>query len=186
MCVRLESGMKSSRAREARRYETLKRPPAAHVRFRGSSAYTAFASEGPGFRPSAGRDCDNRGRPHFNGRWGPGSKSDSADRQISIVWEALAIAIAALAVAVFLDGLRVRETAIRIAREACGDQGLQFLDDTVQGARTRLARDAAGHARLRRTYLFEFSDDGVGRRSGSVVMLGNTLESLQFEPYRVS
>ena len=102
------------------------------------------------------------------------------------MWEALAIAVAVLAVALFLDGLRVRESAIRIARQACREQGLQFLDDTVQGARTRLARDAAGHARLRRTYLFEFSDDGVGRRSGSVVMLGNAVESLQFEPYRLS
>jgi hypothetical protein len=102
------------------------------------------------------------------------------------MWESLAIALAVLVAAVFLDGLRVREAAIRIAREACREHGLQFLDYTVQGARTRLARDASGHTRLRRTYLFEFSDDGVGRRSGSVVMLGSALESLQFEPYRLS
>jgi hypothetical protein len=94
--------------------------------------------------------------------------------------------VAVLGVALFLDGLRVREAAIRIAREACREHGLQFLDYTVQGARTQLARDANGHTRLRRTYLFEFSDDGVGRRSGSVVMLGNVLESLQLEPYRLS
>jgi hypothetical protein len=102
------------------------------------------------------------------------------------MWESLAIAFAVLAVALFLNGLRVRETAIRIAREACRQHGLQFLDYTVQGARTRLARDATGHTRLRRTYLFEFSDDGIGRRSGSVVMLGGALESLQLEPYRLS
>jgi hypothetical protein len=101
------------------------------------------------------------------------------------MWEALAIAVAVLATALFLDGLRVREAAIRIAREACREHGLQFLDYTVQAARTRLARDASGHARLRRTYLFEFSDDGVGRRGGRVVMLGRALESLQFEPYRL-
>ena len=102
------------------------------------------------------------------------------------MWESLAIAVIVLAAALFLDGLRVREAAIRIAREACREHGLQFLDYTVQGARTRLARDATGHTRLRRTFLFEFSDDGIGRRSGSVVMLGSTLESLQFEPYRLS
>jgi hypothetical protein len=39
---------------------------------------------------------------------------------------------------------------------------------------------------LRRTYRFEFSDDGIGRRAGSVVMLGAQLESLQLEPYRLS
>ncbi len=102
------------------------------------------------------------------------------------MWESLAIAVTLLGAALFFDGLRVRETAIRIAREACREHGLQFLDYTVQGARTRLARDAAGHTRLRRTYLFDFSDDGIGRRSGSVVMLGSELESLQLEPYRLA
>jgi len=102
------------------------------------------------------------------------------------MWESLAIATAVLVAAFFLDGLRVREAATRLAREACREHKLQFLDYTVQGTRTRLARDATGHARLRRTYLFEFSDDGVGRRSGSVVMLGGELESIRFEPYRMS
>jgi hypothetical protein len=102
------------------------------------------------------------------------------------MWESLLVAVIILAAALFLDGLRVREAAIGIAREACRQRGLQFLDYTVQGARLRLARDAAGHARLRRTYLFDFSDDGIGRRSGSVVMLGGELESLQLEPYLLS
>jgi hypothetical protein len=102
------------------------------------------------------------------------------------MWESLLVAVIILAAALFLDGLRVREAAIGIAREACRQRGLQFLDYTVQGARLRLARDAAGHARVRRTYLFDFSDDGIGRRSGSVVMLGGELESLQLEPYLLS
>jgi Protein of unknown function (DUF3301) len=102
------------------------------------------------------------------------------------MWETLGIAVVLLVVALFLDGLRVREAAIRIARDACRERGLQFLDYTVQGARTRLARDADGHTRLRRTFLFDFSDDGIGRRAGSVVMLGARLESLQLEPYRLS
>jgi hypothetical protein len=102
------------------------------------------------------------------------------------MWETLGIAVVLLVVALIVDGLRVREAAIRIARDACRERGLQFLDYTVQGARTRLARDAEGHTRLRRTFLFDFSDDGIGRRAGSVVMLGARLESLQLEPYRLS
>ncbi|HZI84002.1 MAG TPA: DUF3301 domain-containing protein [Casimicrobiaceae bacterium] len=101
------------------------------------------------------------------------------------MWESLAIAVTLLGAALFFDGLRVREAAIRVAREACREHGLQFLDYTVQGTRTRLARDATGHTRLRRTYSFDFSDDGIGRRTGSVVMLGSELESLQLEPYRL-
>jgi hypothetical protein len=102
------------------------------------------------------------------------------------MWESLLIAVVLLVAVFFFEGLRVREAAIRIAKEACRAHGLQFLDYTVQGARTRFARDAQGHTRLRRTYLFEFSDDGIGRRTGSVVMLGAQLESLQLEPYRLS
>lgn len=102
------------------------------------------------------------------------------------MWETLGIAVVLLVVALILDGLRVREAAIGIARDACGERGLQFLDYTVQGARTRLARDGEGHTRLRRTFLFDFSDDGISRRAGSVVMLGSRLESLQLEPYRLT
>jgi hypothetical protein len=102
------------------------------------------------------------------------------------MWESLLIAVLLLVAVFFVEGLRVREAAIRIAKEACRMHGLQFLDYTVQGARTRFARDAQGHTRLRRTYRFEFSDDGIGRRAGSVVMLGAQLESLQLEPYRPS
>ena len=102
------------------------------------------------------------------------------------MWESLGIAVVLLFAALFFDGLRVREAAIRIAKDACREHGLQFLDYTVQGARTRLARDAQGHTRFRRTFLFDFSDDGIGRRAGSVVMLGAQLESLQLEPYRLS
>ena len=72
------------------------------------------------------------------------------------------------------------------AREACRAQGLQFLDDTVQGARTRFGRDAEGLLRLRRTFSFEFSDDGVNRRAGHVVLLGARFESLQLDPYRIA
>jgi hypothetical protein len=84
------------------------------------------------------------------------------------------------------DALRAREAAIGIARRACNDQGLQLLDDTVQGARLRLARDAEGITRVRRTFVFEFSEDGFSRRIGSLVMLGAQVESVQLEPYRMS
>ena len=83
------------------------------------------------------------------------------------------------------DAMRVRETAIVIARAACEREGLQFLDFTVQGARLRIARNEDGQVALRRSYGFEFSDDGTARRAGTIVMLGSAVESLQFEPYRL-
>jgi hypothetical protein len=84
------------------------------------------------------------------------------------------------------DALRAREAAVGIARRACKEHGLQLLDDTVQWARLRLARDAEGIARVRRTFVFEFSEDGFARRKGCLVMLGAQVESLQLEPYRFS
>jgi hypothetical protein len=100
--------------------------------------------------------------------------------------EVLVLIVVALGGWLAFDALRARETATSAAREACRVQGLQFLDDTVHGARTRFGRDAEGLLRLRRTFSFEFSDDGVHRRAGHVVLLGARLESLQLDPYRIA
>jgi hypothetical protein len=100
--------------------------------------------------------------------------------------DAIALIVAASAAWFVFDAWRAREHAVRVAREACHERGLQLLDDTVQGVQTRFARDAEGLTRFRRTYVFEFSDDRVTRRSGSLVMLGAQLESFQLEPYRIA
>jgi len=95
--------------------------------------------------------------------------------------------VAALAIAalgwLWYDSMRARERALGAGRQACERDGLQFLDETVQIARLRPARDRDGRLVLRRTYRFEFSDDGVRRREGTVVMLGAELESLQLDPF---
>jgi len=101
------------------------------------------------------------------------------------MWELLALAIAFGGVALWMDSLRARESAIAAGRAACERYGLQFLDDTVAFARLRLARDAAGRVRLRRTYAFEFSDTGYDRRHGTIVMLGARVEDLRLEPYPI-
>ena len=81
------------------------------------------------------------------------------------------------------DSLRARERAVGLGRAACERDRLQFLDETVLCTRTRPARGADGRVRLRRMYQFEFSDDGVNRRTGHLVLLGAELESLQLEPF---
>jgi hypothetical protein len=95
------------------------------------------------------------------------------------------LVVAGLAGWLVYDALRARETAVAVAKAACRQQGLQFLDDTVRGLRTRLVRHGEGHAALRRIFVFEFSEDGVSRRGGSVTMLGADVESVQLEPYRL-
>jgi hypothetical protein len=101
------------------------------------------------------------------------------------MWEGAAIIVIVAGIAFWIDSLRARERALAAGRGACERYGVQLLDETVQFARLRLARDEAGRLRLRRTYSFEFSDTGNNRRHGAIVMLGAQLQDLQLEPYKL-
>ncbi|HSO83109.1 MULTISPECIES: DUF3301 domain-containing protein [unclassified Thiocapsa] len=79
----------------------------------------------------------------------------------------------------WLDTMRAREIATEICKTACRQRELQFLDQTVALRRLGLAWRSEG-LRLRRVYRFDFSEEGVGRRSGYLVMRGMTLEDLSF------
>jgi len=93
-------------------------------------------------------------------------------------------AIAAIAALIWfwLDTLRAREAGLRAARQACADEGLQFLDDSVAGLSIRPARDEAGQLCLRRVYGFEYSGSGDDRHAGSVTLLGGKVEILNIHP----
>lgn len=99
--------------------------------------------------------------------------------------ELAALALLLAAIVLWADSLRARERAVAAGREACARYGVQLLDETVAFARLRLARDEAGRLRLRRTYVFEFTETGDNRRQGAIVMLGARLEDLRLEPYRL-
>jgi len=101
------------------------------------------------------------------------------------MWESLAIVMIVAGAWLWVDSLRARERALAAGRRACERYGVQFLDATVVFARLRLARDAEGQLRLRRTYTFEFSDTGDNRRHGAIVMLGGELQDMQLEPHRL-
>jgi hypothetical protein len=99
------------------------------------------------------------------------------------MWEAAALILIVAGAAFWIDSLRARERALAAGRGACQRYGVQLLDETVQFARLRLARNEEGRLRLRRTYTFEFSDTGNNRRHGAIVMLGAELQDMQLEPY---
>ena len=101
------------------------------------------------------------------------------------MWELGALALMLAAAGLWVDSLRARERAVSAGRDACARYGVQLLDETVAFARLRLARDQEGRLRLRRTYVFEFSETGDNRRQGSIVMLGARVEAMQLEPYRL-
>ena len=65
---------------------------------------------------------------------------------------------------------RSRDTAIETARQTCLRQGVQFLDGTavLQGIKPFFS--SADGPGLQRTYTFDYSEDGIGRRTGCVII----------------
>ena len=100
-------------------------------------------------------------------------------------FEIISILILAALAWLWFDSVKVREIAVRAARQACQAQGCQFLDETVAIARLGTARDEEGRLLLRRTYFFEYSDTGDNRRPGSVVLLGQRVVMLNIGLYLV-
>ncbi|KAA6184053.1 DUF3301 domain-containing protein [Thiohalocapsa marina] len=80
----------------------------------------------------------------------------------------------------WLDALRAREMAIGLARRACAKSGVQLLDQAVALRRLSLRWTRQG-VRVHRRYRFEFSEEGIGRRQGHVILTGLRLESLTLD-----
>lgn len=97
----------------------------------------------------------------------------------------LVLAALGLGVWFWLHSIRILEIARSAGKQACMKMDVQFLDDTVAGTKLALARDNNGRRVLRRSYRFEFSETGNSRRVGEVVMLGDRVERVAMEPYRI-
>jgi len=66
--------------------------------------------------------------------------------------------------------LASRDLAIRTARETCKHNSFQFLDGTASLKNIKPYYSQHGGAGLKRTYIFEYSEDGITRKSGCIVM----------------
>ena len=98
--------------------------------------------------------------------------------------ELVALIVLCLLAWFWLDSIKVREVGIRAARASCAREGVQLLDDTVAIRSLRLARDDAGHVRIRRAYDFEYSGSGDDRQRGSVILLGGEVVLLDLAEHR--
>jgi len=85
-----------------------------------------------------------------------------------------------LAIWFWRNNLLVRESATRICRRVCEQEGAQFLDQTVALHRMALSWRNNG-LRLRRIYEFDYSLEGVGRQTGYIMMLGDQMEAISVE-----
>ncbi len=79
------------------------------------------------------------------------------------------------------DSLGAREQARAASSRACQQSGVQLLDDTVALERLWWRRDRDGRLKLERLYVFEFTDTGLNRRVGSVLLVGWRVEVLHME-----
>ena len=63
-----------------------------------------------------------------------------------------------------------RDRAINTAREICTSRDLQFLDGTAALQSIRPVFSWERGPGLLRTYTFDYSEDGIGRRTGCIIM----------------
>jgi len=78
--------------------------------------------------------------------------------------------------------MRSQEHARQAAGQACRQQDVQLLDDTVALTRIRLRRDSGGRVVLQRDYRFEYTPDGDTRYGGSVRLFGGRVVQVALDP----
>lgn len=88
------------------------------------------------------------------------------------------VAVIGCAGVYYFSGIRVRELAIEAVRRASRDIGFQLLDQSVAIERVSMSRDRQGRWRIWRQYRFDYSYDGLDRREGRIVMLGQRQKAL--------
>lgn len=69
------------------------------------------------------------------------------------------------------------ERAEQVGREACRAAGVQLLDQTVHATGLRLRRREDGRLGVERSFRFEYSEDGIERHAGRLVLRGDRLLS---------
>ncbi|MDH5835517.1 DUF3301 domain-containing protein [Luteimonas kalidii] len=67
------------------------------------------------------------------------------------------------------------ERATRVGRDACRAAGVIWLDQSVHAAGMRLRRRADGRLGWERVFRFEYSEDGMQRHIGRMVLHGDEL-----------
>lgn len=75
------------------------------------------------------------------------------------------------------NALRARERARALGHEICAGAGVQLLDQSVTLSGVGFTRNGAGQLRVRRSYAFEISLDGLDRHRGGLQMLDGRLLS---------
>jgi hypothetical protein len=69
------------------------------------------------------------------------------------------------------------ERATALGRDACRNAGVIWLDQSVHASGLRLRRHDNGWLGVERSFRFEYSEDGIERHVGRLVLFGGQLVS---------
>jgi len=83
--------------------------------------------------------------------------------------------LAAMAFAFWSAARAAAELAEQVGRNACQAAGVQLLDQTVHASGLRIRRGYDGRLGFERSFRFEYSDDGIQRHIGRLVLRGAEL-----------
>lgn len=90
----------------------------------------------------------------------------------------LSIAVLAVFAGWFVfSSLKIRERANAIAREYCRSADVQFLDGSVGFGTLGVVRER-GRLKLRRVYVFDYTEHSVNRRHAAIVFVGEEFRNL--------
>lgn len=84
------------------------------------------------------------------------------------------------------DSQGAKEQATRLARAACQQRHLQFLDFSVETLSTKLVKGHGGQPQWQRHYQFDFHVGGTlgdERYGGTLTLVGRRMERLHFDPH---
>lgn len=83
--------------------------------------------------------------------------------------------LAGLGFALWSAARGAAERAETVGRSACEAAGVQLLDQTVHASGLRMRRGEDGRLGFERSFRFEYSDDGLNRHLGRLVLRGKQL-----------
>ena len=101
-------------------------------------------------------------------------------------WRLLFVFAVLLACCGFWAAATAKEHARRHAKNVCQREGVQLLDDTVVRTSFRVKKGKIGFLVFCWQFRFEFSSLGDKRYSGTLVLEGNKLASVEMQAYKVA
>lgn len=96
----------------------------------------------------------------------------------------LLLLLLGLIAAFWVDSVRAKEVATAKARALCASHEVQFLDESAALSGLRLGRTGSG-LRFQRTYSFGYYRDELGRRQGSITLVGTHIHSYRLDSSNV-